>query len=389
LSLDTITNVETLNMGGFAGTMSIANHTAFTTISSVGAITLSGAGTVTASSAVLTYVLADGTNTWNASTTLALNALTGGSGADTFNFGLLSDNATHSFTTDAVAGGSGTDTINITGNIAFSQTLTNVSAVENIVFANTTTAVTATMVVGGSVTGGTTIDASSQVSGVATLSAAAVAARVNLIGGGAADSLTGGTLADTISGGAGVDTITGGTGVDALSGGSGADVYVTTVGVAYSTATADTISDFTVGVGGDVLQIDISDSTLIAGGIVAAGDGATAIAGNLVIRSMTAGTGITLLNTEEIVVISGTLANSTALLASIGTGAGIITKSTINTTTLKLLVVWNDGTSTYVSSVSDAGADAPMTTAQLAEVTLVTLTGVLTAFDTTNFIAVA
>ena len=129
----------------------------------------------------------------------------------------------------------------------------------------------------------------------------------------------------------------------------GADIIVTTVNAAYTTAASDTVTDFTVGAAGDIIHIAISDSTANAAtGIVAAGDGSTAITGNLVIEAMTAGTGVTLAATDEIVVITGTLSNSTALLASIGTGAGIITKSTINTTTNGLLVVWNDGTDTYV-----------------------------------------
>ena len=141
---------------------------------------------------------------------------------------------------------------------------------------------------------------------------------------------------------------------------------------------------------GDVLQIDISDSTAIAAlGVVAAGNGSNAIAGNFVIKTMAAGTGITLAATDEIVVISGSFADSAALLTSIGTGAGIITKSTTNTTTNGLLVVWNDGTNTHVTAVSDSGTDAAMTTAELAATDLVVLTGVLTGFNTANFAAVA
>ena len=204
------------------------------------------------------------------------------------------------------------------------------------------------------------------------------------------NNVTGTNLADYIVGSATANTITGGVGIDRLTGGSGADTFVTTVGAAYTTAAADTITDFVVGASGDILQISIADSTAVANlGIVAAGNGSTAIAGNLVVKAMTAGTGITLAATDEIVVITGTLADSTALLASIGTGAGIITKSANNTTTNGLLVVWNNGTNTFVSTISDAGADAAMTTADLAAVNIVTLTGVLTAFDTVNFVAVA
>jgi Ca2+-binding RTX toxin-like protein len=212
----------------------------------------------------------------------------------------------------------------------------------------------------------------------------------DITGSSSANTIVGTANADQISGGAGADTITGGAGADTITLGAGVDTVVTTTGSAYTTATSDTITDFTVGTGNDILQIDISDSTIIASlGIVAAGDGSTAIAGNLVIKAMTAGTGVTLGAGDEIVVITGTLADSAALLTSIGTGAGIITKSTANTTTNGLLVAWNDGTNTYVSAVSDAGADAAMTTADLAATTVVTLVGVHTAFHTDNFVAVA
>jgi hypothetical protein len=220
-----------------------------------------------------------------------------------------------------------------------------------------------------------------------------VANAVTITGGSAADVITGSAAADSITGGNGADTITSGTGSDSVvltETIAAADTVVTTIGGAYTTAAADVITGFTSGAAGDILQIDISDSTANANtDIVAAGDGATAIAGNLVIRTMTAGTGITLAATDEIVVISGTLATAAALIASIGTGAGIITKSAANTTTNGLLVVWYDGANTHVSSVSDAGADAAMTSAQLEVIDLVVLAGQVTDFNTANFVAVA
>jgi hypothetical protein len=73
------------------------------------------------------------------------------------------------------------------------------------------------------------------------------------------------------------------------------------------------------------------------------------------------------------------------LLTSIGT-TGLITKN--DTEAASIVVVWNNGTNTYVSAVHDAGTDAPMTTADLTEVTLVILAGVLTAFDTANLAAI-
>jgi len=230
--------------------------------------------------------------------------------------------------------------------------------------------------------------------GILTVTAAPANA-VNIIGGSAADVITGSTAADSITGGNGADTITSGTGADSIvltETVAAVDTIVTTEGAAPATATADVITGFTVGASGDILQIDISDTTAIADvGIVAAGDGATAIAGNLVLRTMTAGTGITLAATDEAVVInSGTFANAAALIASIGTGAGIITKSTTNTATNGLIVVWVDTASnTHVSVVSDAGNDAAMTSAQLVVTDIAVLVGVLTDFNTVNLAAIA
>jgi Ca2+-binding RTX toxin-like protein len=56
---------------------------------------------------------------------------------------------------------------------------------------------------------------------------------------------------DTISGGSGSDSITGGTGSDILSGGAGSDTFVYTS----NTQGLDTITDFTIGSGNDLLDL--------------------------------------------------------------------------------------------------------------------------------------
>jgi hypothetical protein len=63
------------------------------------------------------------------------------------------------------------------------------------------------------------------------------------------DTIDAGAGADNVSGGAGADVITGGTGDDTLTGGAGADVFN------YDAAFGDdTITDFTAGASGDVLD---------------------------------------------------------------------------------------------------------------------------------------
>jgi Ca2+-binding RTX toxin-like protein len=86
-----------------------------------------------------------------------------------------------------------------------------------------------------------------------------------IYGGGGADVIVGGDGADVIYGDAGNDAIEGGLGADALTGGGGADTFTLT-----SLLTTDSITDFTAGVGGDVLQIDVSDF-LLAGDTVYTG----------------------------------------------------------------------------------------------------------------------
>jgi Ca2+-binding RTX toxin-like protein len=273
----------------------------------------------------------------------------------------------------------GTQTVTVTG--AGNFTLGNVRA-DTLTTSGVTGTVSATLTnsTGGSVFSGG--------NGATTITGTALADQITT--GLANDVISGGAGADRIDAGNGVNSITGGAGADIMTGGTGVDTYNQTIGTAYVAAETDRITNFTAGASGDILQISIANSTAIANlGIVTAGDGQTAIAGDLVIRTMTAGTGITINATDEIVVISGTLADQTALLASIGTGAGIITWSTADqVATNGLLVVWTDGTNTYVSAVSDGGNDAAMTTADLAVTDIAVLTGVLTGFNTINFTAV-
>lgn len=73
------------------------------------------------------------------------------------------------------------------------------------------------------------------------------------------DVLMGNQGADNLQGGAGDDLLIGGSGDDSLVGGAGIDIFGLEAGDEGSTISAavDTISDFTVGSGGDVL--DLSD----------------------------------------------------------------------------------------------------------------------------------
>jgi len=168
------------------------------------------------------------------------------------------------------------------------------------------------------------------------------------------------------------------------------DTIVTTTGAANTTLTADIIKGFVGGVGGDIIHIDISDNALNAAtGKLSAGNGSTAIVGNLVIKESAFNTIVTLAATDEILVLTGgTIGSAAALIAAVGTNS-IVTKSATNTATDALLIVWYDGTNTHVSSVADAGNNAAMTAAQLTVIDVAILVGDQTAgLDTSNFLAV-
>ena len=352
--------------------------------------------------------------------TSGADSITGGTGVDTIFAGTGDDVIIVTLATDLdsgeiLSGGFGTDTLYLPEAAAYD--LTNLSSsydnlvgeagIENLIVKNTSVtldeAISGTALkinTDGAVTlnmsiamTATTLDLSKIVySAIGDVSAATETALT------ATDDsflVTGTAGADSIILSSLGDTVTPGTGVDTITAGGGVDTFVTTVGAAYTTATADTITGFTVGATGDILQIDISDSTAIANlGVLTAGNGATAIAGPLVIKAVTKGAGATTLAaTDEILVLTGTYANAAAVIADLGATAGTtaLSWSAAPTQTNGLLVAWNDGTNTYISALSDAdaGGTAAMENADMAMTTIVTLTGVLTAFNTANFVAVA
>jgi len=82
------------------------------------------------------------------------------------------------------------------------------------------------------------------------------------------DTITGANdIGDTIVGGAGDDTMDGAGGIDTLTGGTGADIFVLEDNVTNEADDLITITDFTAGIGGDIIRIDVS---AVAGAAVAA-----------------------------------------------------------------------------------------------------------------------
>jgi len=229
-----------------------------------------GTGVVTITdgvSASVTTVLAanletltlTGTTNINGTGNVNDNLITGNSGNNILDGGLGNDALIGGLGNDTLIGGLGNDTLNggegddnyllpITTASLGSDTITDVSGVDTVVFAGSTPAITFNL----GLTTAQTVGAGTQI----TLTAAD--AIENAIGGTGNDSLFGNALNNSLVGGAGIDTLTGGLGNDTLTGGAGNDslsggagndqfVFDGTSVFAAATFGVDTITDFTTG----------------------------------------------------------------------------------------------------------------------------------------------
>jgi Ca2+-binding RTX toxin-like protein len=91
--------------------------------------------------------------------------------------------------------------------------------------------------------------------------------RDTMDGGAGADTLEGSVGAESLVGGADSDRIRGDTGADTMTGGTGVDIFIYGSVVQSGTAagTQDRITDFTAGVGGDVIDLSGIDADGVAG----------------------------------------------------------------------------------------------------------------------------
>jgi len=388
----TLTSVETLDMASNGGTMTIAALNGFTTVNNAGAVTLSDAGTINAGTTVTTYNLANGTNTFNANTIQALNMnVTGGTGADTFNFSSANFDAN-----DILVGGTGTDTVNLSGNTAMTITFAaGVTGLEQINIANTTTDVSFTTneanVVAGQTLG---IDASSLTSGRLTFNGVnettGATASFNVVGGNAADTITGGSGADTVNGGSGADVIVGGAGADNITAGEGtdtvtigdgqdtvslteatpvADTLIWSTAFAGGNANAATVSGFAFGAGADL--IDINVAVLNGTTNIAAGTGATntlaALAPVAVASNGTATANdviFTFNGAGDLLAAGTTVANAVANAVTALTSGTDFSSASIATGD-SLILQMNDGTNTFVFHYVADGTPATTVAADL------------------------
>ncbi|KJV08201.1 hypothetical protein VZ95_19315, partial [Elstera litoralis] len=156
----------------------------------------------------------------NAATTSSVNA---GAGNDTIT--IATGAAT--LATGTINGGSGSDTLALTGNTALSSNLTNVSSIEVLTIANTTTDVGIGSVDGLVAAGATLVITTAQTTGILTFTGTAETdGHFSITGGQANDALVGGALVDTIDGGSGADYVVGMAGNDSLIGGDGNDQVI-------------------------------------------------------------------------------------------------------------------------------------------------------------------
>jgi len=325
--------------------------------------------------------------------------------ATTVNLSVANDTAIYDVdnaTTTQITAGAGTLKIGLTGSSAANATQTLIrtgAGVGTLVLTNNTidstittlntsgAATTDTVVASGSknLTVGTWTATAGEVFTAVGLTGNLVATvganGATVLGGSGNDTITGGAAADSVSGGAGTDVLSGGAGAiaDTMTGGAGADRF-TVIGT-----TADTITDFSISQG-DVIAVSIGNDgvTTIAGANAAVAAGATA--GVRLISGAT-----TLVAADNVLVLTGTFASSAVMEVAIESGGSrALTLGGAPTAGDDLLVVWSDGTNSYMGYYNlTTTATTPIAADSYTNV--LTLTGVTSVDSLTsgNFLFIA
>lgn len=223
----------------------------------------------------------------------------------------------------------------------------------------------------------------------------------------------GSSKVDTIVGTSNADSITGGNGADVITGGLGADQINLTEGTAAvdkvvlsGGLTADTITGFTTGTGGDQIQLGLA--ALKTAGAIEAGISATfdlLDAGTVAITDTTAtaiqevadqagGAAVAIGAGKDIfVLLEETYASLAALQTGLETGDHELTAHAGASVHDSFIVVWSDGTDSHVSNVR-IKVDTPDFAAGdlvATDLAIIKGTGTITAgeFHADNFLFIA
>jgi hypothetical protein len=195
--------------------------------------------------------------------------------------------------------------------------------------------------------------------------------------------------AQTISTGAGAATITGGLGIDTINLGVAngvADNVIMTTGAAID---VDLVSNFLVGTGGDIIQIDLSDLNLLTT-LNLAGDGAAAAAavaaGATVVTPVSAAFDQGSAATTDIYTLSSTVAFTTTTLATaLATGGTLaVTANGAWSGSEGFLVAYDDNVNSYIAYVVPGATGNDAALASAAVTNIIELVGVTDASTITT-----
>jgi hypothetical protein len=237
LNLTAAANLAGATVAGFetltgAGTVSLTAEqlAGFTTAVNTAAnlVTVTTAGTLSITGTATNFALANGTNDFTGNSAVAYN-VTGGTGADTFNFTDVQAAAAA-----GIAGGTGTDTLNITGALTAATNISGVgyTGLDVVNFTGGTTA--------------TFIFTNTNGAGTLNFTKSAITNINNIVLG------TGGQTLNVLGAGTGLSTITGGAGADTINLSATATGADTIVGTTSTFNAIDTIANFKA-TGADVI----------------------------------------------------------------------------------------------------------------------------------------
>jgi len=212
------------------------------------------------------------------------------------------------------------------------------------------------------------------------------------------DTISGGAGADTITGGAGADVISGGAGTDIITGGAGADSITLTettsvtdvvVMTGQAATTTDTVTGFVVAK--DRIDLDLSDMQgfLSTGSVVLAGDMDASVAADTTptFATVSAAYDVSTAVTADLLVISGDYTASTLETAlEVGGGRALTVNGTVVAGSA-FLVVYDDGTDSYVAYVTTAAGAADNGTYASGDLTVNNMVKLVGITDSTTVVA--